>query len=110
MSVPQWLFHYEECMRERDRKSKILNGIISALELFSTFSHKDIKLEKIFEGIQKRSIERSIAGFEDKIEDEVRNLMENIPKNISVKEDKQQQRAVAKTMKVPSKRRKKNEI
>ena len=110
MTPIQWLFHFRECQRQAKRDTERRDNIMDALEMFSLYSHPNIDFEKVLSGIQKRKLDRTVSGIKDDIEAEVEKLIADIPRKIGVAEDKKEKKPVLKTMKVPPKRRKKQDL
>ena len=83
---------------------------MEALEMFAVYSHPNIDLDKILSGIQQRKLDKTVADIKDDLEAEVEKLIADIPKTISISEDKKEKKAVLKTMKGPQKRKKKQDL
>ena len=110
MTPYQWVFHYQECMRAKKQQSQKEKNIISILETFAMYSHPSIDIGKLQSKMQERRINDTIADVKDELEEQANELLNSIPRAITVVEDKKEQKPVLKTMKVPGKRKKKNEI
>lgn len=110
MTPHQWVFHYQECMRARKLQSKKEKNIISILEAFSMYSHPSIDIGKLQAKMQERRINETVADVKDELEEQANMLLDSIPRAITVVEDEKEQKPILKTMKVPTKRKKKNEI
>lgn len=110
MTPHQWIFHYQECIRAKKEQAKKEKNLISILETFSMYSHPSIDLGKLQAKMQERRINETVADVKDDLEEQANALLNSIPRAITVIEDKTEQKPILKTMKLPAKRKKKNEI
>ena len=110
MTAHQWIFHYHECMRAKKERAKKEKSIINILETFAMYSHPSVDIGKIQAKMQERHINETIADVKDDLEEQANALLNSVPRAITVAEDKKKRVPILKTMKLPTKRKKKNEI
>jgi hypothetical protein len=110
MTVHQWLFHYQECIRARKRKADKEKSVLNILEAFAIYSHPSVDLGKLQSKIQERKLNETISDVKEDLEEQANALLASIPKTVTVTEDHKEQKPVLKTMKVPAGRKKKNEL
>ena len=110
MTPIQWMFHYRECQRTAKKEAEKFDNIMSAFETFSLYSHPNMDLDKVMSSIQERRLNKTVDKIKGDIEVEVAKMRADIPKSISIKENKKDKKPILKTMKVPPKRKKKKDL
>ena len=74
------------------------------------YSHPSVDIVKLQAKMQERRINETVADVKDDLEEQANALLNSIPRAITVVEEKKKAAPVLKTMKLPTKRKKKNEI
>lgn len=110
MTIHQWIFHYQECIRSQKRQAKKEKSLLSIIETFAIYSHPSIDLGKLQSSMQERRMNDAIADVKDDLEEQASMLINSIPKAITVVEEQKEQKPILKTMKVPTGRKKKNDL
>lgn len=107
MTLPQWMFHYRECIRFKKERNSTIKALLSAIEAFSTYSHPKMDLHKIFDSIEKRKLKENAAQFEEEATTAYEYAMSILPKTLSVVEEKKERETFLPQTNVPKRRNRK---
>ena len=116
MSTAQWMFHYVECMKFKNKEKKefadLAKAILSALETFSLYSHPKMDISKVIEGIEKRKLNETAPEMEKDATEAYEYAMSMLPKSLTVIEEKQEEKTFLPQAEIPKRktRKKKSEL
>ena len=107
MTYVQWIFHYQECIRQKEKEDKKYLDFIQLLETFSFYSHPNINLDKALSNIQQRKLKMSAKETAAEMSETYEEAMAILPKTLSIIEDKPEEKRFLTQVHVPKKKKRK---
>ena len=106
MTYAQWVFHYKECLKIRDRKDKRYLDTMQILENYAMYSHPNIKLQELVSDIQKRRLKATAKEKAEELTNIYEQAMTVLPKTLTVIEEKSEEKKFLPQTHVPKPRKK----
>lgn len=107
MTYVQWIFHYQECIRQKEKEDKKYLDFIQLLETFSFYSHPNINLDKALSNIQQRKLKMSAKETAAEMSETYEEAMAILPKTLSIIEDRPEEKRFLTQVHVPKKKKRK---
>lgn len=84
MTLAQWAFHYQECMRAEKKEAEREKDILSMLEVYAMYSHPKIDLQKISQAIQQRKLKENAGDLEKELKADYDMAMQILPETLDI--------------------------
>ena len=107
MTYAQWIFHYQECIKEKQKKDERYLDFVQLLETFAFYSHPNINLEKAWSNIQQRRLKATAKEKAEEMTETYEQAMQVLPKTLHVIEDKPEDKRFLPQTHVPQRKRRK---
>ena len=107
MTYVQWMFHYQECMKKKEKEDKKYLDFIQLLETFAFYSHPNINLDKAWSNIQQRRLKMSAKETAAEMTETYEQAMKVLPKTLHVIEDAPEEKKFLPQVHVPKKKKRK---
>ena len=107
MTYVQWMFHYQECMKRKEKDDKKYLDFIQILETFAFYSHPNINLDKAWSNIQQRRLKMSAKETAAEMTETYEQAMKVLPKTLRIIEDTVEENKFLPQIHVPKKKKRK---
>ena len=107
MTYAQWIFHYQECIRQKEKEDKRYLEFVQLLETFSFYSHPNINLDKALSNIQQRKLKMSAKETAAEMSETYEEAMAILPKTLSIIEDRPEEKRFLTQVHVTKKKKRK---
>lgn len=107
MTMGQWMFHYEECMRAKRQSIKEQNGFRTFLQSIATWSHPKIDVKKLIESLQQEKLKRDAPQMQEEMMEDFMKAMEVLPFTLDIQLDEPEKPPVLPVANIPKRKKRK---